>query len=73
MPAASFTHIAGANGTRIVAGKAVWKRRRGESGRKGLRRWAGWHWHVFALHLEAHYSYILCVQRKMEIHVVRTA
>ncbi len=56
-----LTRLAGANGTSAVAGKAVCKTR---SGREGSKEVVGWHWHVFALHLEAHYSSILYVQRK---------
>jgi len=34
MPIASFTRLAGANGSSIIAGKAVWRTRRGKSGRE---------------------------------------
>ena len=64
MPIAFFTRLVGANVASIVDGKAVWKARRGESGREESKEMVGWHWHVFALLLEAHYSSILYVQRK---------
>jgi hypothetical protein len=46
----------GANGARVVAEKAVRKCEKVKAVGKRLRRWVGWHWYVFALHTEAHYS-----------------
>src|SRR6266567_6411803 len=40
-----------------------------QSGLEESKAMVGWHWHVFALHLEAHFSSIL----DSGIHVVRTA
>jgi hypothetical protein len=59
VPIASFTRFAGTNGSSVIAGKAVWKRRRGESGREESKEMVGWHWYIFALQK----SYVLYVQR----------
>jgi hypothetical protein len=48
-------HCGGNGASVVVAGKVVRKVKEEE---KRLRRWAGWHWYVFALHSEARYSYI---------------
>ncbi|KAI0274203.1 hypothetical protein BGY98DRAFT_995222, partial [Russula aff. rugulosa BPL654] len=40
-PIASFTRLVGANVVSIVAGKAVWKARRGESGREESKEMVG--------------------------------
>jgi hypothetical protein len=54
VPIASSTRLAGVNSTSVVVDKAVWNTRKGESGRKESKELVGCHWHVFALHLEAH-------------------